>query len=60
MWKTIIIENFMYEFLEQNPIFAVLVIVLVCWAGISAYLFRMGSRVSRVEKLHTLEQGEKS
>ncbi len=40
----------MYEFLNQNAIFVVLIIVLVIWAGIYYSIFKLDRRVRRLEK----------
>ncbi len=39
----------MFEFLTQNALYVVLVIVLVCWFGILAYLFRLDRKITRLE-----------
>ncbi len=39
----------MSEFLNQNSIFVVLIIVLVIWGGIYYSLFRLDRRVKRLE-----------
>jgi CcmD family protein len=38
------------EFLSQNSLFVVLIVVLVIWVGILWYLFRIEKRVSRIEQ----------
>jgi CcmD family protein len=40
----------MAEFLSQNSLFVVLIVVLAIWIGILWYLFRIEKRVSRVEQ----------
>ncbi|HET6272026.1 MAG TPA: CcmD family protein [Bacteroidota bacterium] len=40
----------MFEFLNQNPLYVVLVIVLVVWLGIYMYLFRIEGKITRMEK----------
>jgi CcmD family protein len=39
----------MLEFLSQNQMYIVLVIVLLIWAGIVWYLMRMDKRVTELE-----------
>jgi CcmD family protein len=43
----------MTEFFAQQPLYSVLLIVLICWAGILGYLLRLGRKVSLLER----EQG---
>ena len=38
------------EFLSQNSLFVVLIVVLLIWAGILVYLFRIEKRVTRIER----------
>ena len=40
----------MYEFLVNNALYVVLLIVLICWFGIFFYLFRLDKKVSSIEK----------
>lgn len=40
----------MIEFLSHNPVYIVLVVVLIIWTGIFTYLFRLDSKLSRLEK----------
>jgi CcmD family protein len=40
----------MYEFLEQNSLFVVLLVVLMIWTGLFFYLLRIDKRVSKLEK----------
>ena len=40
----------MYDFLALHELFIVLVIVLICWIGLFAYLFRMDRKISKLEK----------
>ena len=40
----------MSEFLAQNALYVVLIIVLMCWFGILAYLFRLDGKISRLEQ----------
>ncbi len=39
----------MTEFFSQQPLYSVLVIVIICWVGIFSYLFRLGRKVSSLE-----------
>lgn len=39
----------MYEFLEQNSIYVVMLIVLMIWTGVFAYLFRIDRKVKELE-----------
>jgi CcmD family protein len=39
------------EFLEQNSIYMVLIISLMIWAGIAYYLFKIDSKISKLEKM---------
>ncbi len=39
----------MYEFLSQNALYIVLLIVLICWIGIFSYLWRLDRKISRLE-----------
>ena len=41
----------MMEFLSQNQMYIVLVIVLLIWAGIVWYLLRVDRRITQLEKL---------
>jgi len=41
----------MVEFLNQQPLYIVLFIVLSVWAGIFVYLLRMENRVKKLEQL---------
>ncbi|MEO8399053.1 MAG: CcmD family protein [Ignavibacteriaceae bacterium] len=40
----------LYQFLEKNSIFIVLIIVLIVWSGIFFYLFNIDKRIKSVEK----------
>jgi len=40
----------MIEFLEQNPTYIVLTVVLIIWTGIFAYLLRLDLHLSKMEK----------
>ena len=39
----------MYEFLEQNPMYVVMIIVLMIWTGLFFYLFKIDKRVKELE-----------
>jgi len=41
----------MVEFLNQQPLYIVLFIVLIVWAGIFAYLHRLESRIRKLEQM---------
>lgn len=40
----------LYQFLNQNAIFIVMIIVLIVWAGIFLYLLNLDKRIKLVEK----------
>lgn len=40
----------MYEFMTQNPLYIVLLIVLICWLGIFIYLVRIDKKITRLEQ----------
>ena len=40
----------MYEFLSANSLYIVLLIVLICWAGIFFYLVRLDKKIAVLEK----------
>jgi len=40
----------MYDFFAQNPLYIVLLIVLICWLGIFLYLLRLGRKLTRLEQ----------
>lgn len=40
----------MFEFLSQNALYTVLIIVLICWAGIFSYLVRLDRKISSLER----------
>ena len=39
----------MYQFLEQNSLYVVLLVVLMIWAGLFVYLFRMDRQLKKFE-----------
>lgn len=41
----------MLDFLIQNSIYVVLIIVLIIWTGLFIYLFRLDKKLSELEKL---------
>ena len=41
----------MNEFLADNALYVVMIVVLVIWIGIAWYMVRLDKRVSDVEKL---------
>ena len=40
----------MLEFLTQQPLYVVLLVVLVVWLGIFSYLMRLDSRLKKLER----------
>ncbi|HEY6192027.1 MAG TPA: CcmD family protein [Bacteroidota bacterium] len=40
----------MYDFLQQNSLYIVLTIVLICWLGIFLYLLRLDRKLSALEQ----------
>jgi CcmD family protein len=38
-----------YDFLSQQPMYVVLLVVLVVWLGIYVYLFRLDGRLKKLE-----------
>ncbi len=40
----------MYDFLSNNSLYVVLLIVLMIWAGFFAYLLRIDRKVKKLEK----------
>ncbi len=45
----------MYDFLTQNTLYIVLLIVLICWVGIFTYLVRIDKKLSRLEEQHHIK-----
>ncbi len=41
----------MYEFMIENTLIVVLVIVLVIWLGLAFYIFRMERNLKKMEKV---------
>ncbi|MDR3668093.1 MAG: CcmD family protein [Ignavibacteriaceae bacterium] len=40
----------LYQFLQNNAIYIVMIIVLIVWTGIFFYLFNLDKRIKNVEK----------
>ena len=40
----------MEQFLSQNAIYIVMIIVLIVWAGIFSYMLSLDKRIKKVEK----------
>ena len=40
----------MYEFLNQNQLYIVLIVTLLIWGGIVAYLVRLEKKMKQIEK----------
>lgn len=40
----------MYDFLSQNSLYVVLLIVLIVWVGIFSYIFRLDRKISDLER----------
>jgi CcmD family protein len=40
----------MYDFLQNNPLYIVLIVVLMVWAGLFAYLFRIDRKLKKYER----------
>jgi CcmD family protein len=40
----------MFEFLNQNQMFIVLIITLIIWSGIIWYLIRLDKKINQLEK----------
>lgn len=49
----------MEQFLSQNAIYIVMIIVLIVWAGIFSYLFSLDKRIKKIEKESIGEKNEK-
>jgi CcmD family protein len=47
------------QFLSQNAIYVVMIIVLIVWAGIFSYMFSLDKRIKKVEKEMIGEKNEK-
>ena len=41
----------MYDFLSANSLYIVLLIVLICWAGIFFYLVRLDKKIGVLESI---------
>jgi CcmD family protein len=44
------IEDPMYEFLNQNQMYIVLIVTLIIWSGIIWYLVRIEKKIGQIEK----------
>jgi CcmD family protein len=40
----------MYDLLNEQPLYVVLTIVLICWIGIVAYLFKLDRKITKLEQ----------
>jgi len=40
----------MYEFFEKNALYVVLLITLIIWFGLFAYIFSVDKKLKRLEK----------
>ncbi len=49
----------LYQFLQSNAIYIVLIIVLIVWTGIFLYLLNLDKRIKNVEKELTEKVDEK-
>ena len=49
----------LYQFLEKNSIFIVMIIVLIVWGGVFFYLFSLDKRIKNVEKEINGDKNEK-
>lgn len=38
----------MYDFISDHPLYAVMVIVLICWAGIFSYLVKLQRHIANL------------
>jgi CcmD family protein len=47
------------QFLSQNAIFIVMIIVLIVWAGIFLYMLSLDKRIKKVEKDMLGDKNEK-
>ncbi|MCL5028369.1 MAG: CcmD family protein [Bacteroidetes bacterium] len=49
----------LYQFLDKNAIYIVMIIVLIVWTGIFLYLFNIDKRIKNVEKEMNGDKNEK-
>lgn len=49
----------MEQFLSENSIYIVMIIVLIVWAGIFSYMISLDKRIKKVEKEMTGDKNEK-
>jgi CcmD family protein len=47
------------QFLSQNAIYIVMIIVLIVWAGIFSYMLSLDKRIKKVEKEMLGDKNEK-
>jgi CcmD family protein len=47
------------QFLSQNAIYIVMIIVLIVWAGIFSYMLSLDKRIKKVEKEMLGDRNEK-
>jgi len=40
----------LYNFLEQNSLYVVLIITLLIWIGIFSYIYKIDRKITRLEK----------
>jgi CcmD family protein len=40
----------MYDFLEKNAMYIVLLIALIIWVGLFIYIFRIDKKLKKIEK----------
>ena len=48
----------LYEFLQNNALYIVMIIVLIVWAGIFFYMLALDKRIKNVEKELVGEKNE--
>lgn len=41
----------MYQFLVENTVYVVLIIVLIIWFGLAFYLFKIDRKLKKIEKI---------
>ncbi len=46
----------MYDFLAQHSLYVVMIIVLMVWGGLFAYLVRLDAKVKKLEQQHPTEK----
>jgi CcmD family protein len=50
----------LYQFLQHNAIYIVMIIVLIVWAGIFFYLLNLDKRLKSIQKEYDEESSRKS